>query len=427
MNERREVLRVVDERTGLGAELPIENGAVDAAGLASLRAGAGDPGLAVLDFGLAHTAACRSRITSLDPTRGRLTFRGHPVDQLAARGSFLDVVFLLWNGELPGADDAADLERQLAVHAFVHEDVKRLVRAFRYDAQPMALLASTVAALGAMYPEARRVHEREVRRLQMVRLLAKLPTLAALAYRHALGVPAVEPDPSLAPAARFLAMAKRLGEREHVPEPSAARALEEAWIVLADHEQACSTHVVRAVASAQGDPYAAVAAGCAALEGPLHGGAGEAVFGMWREIGRAERVPAFVAEVRDGRGERRLFGFGHRAYQAPDPRAPLLRRVAVQTLAANGATAIAEVALTLEAAVSADDRLRARGLEPSADYWTALLWHVLGFPPETFPLLFALPRAAGWLAHWEEAILDEDGRLLRPRQVYEGPPERDVP
>jgi citrate synthase len=246
----------------------------------------------------------------------------------------------------------------------------------------------------------------------------------ALAYRHALGVAFFDPDPAFAPPARFLAMAKRLGEREHVPDPRLVRALEEAWIVLADHAQACSTHVVRTVASAHADPYAAVTAGCAALEGPLHGG-GEAVIGMWREIGHPERVPAFVDEVREGRGEPRLRGFGHRAYEAPDPRTPLLRSAALQAVEAS-TPALAEIALGLEAAVAADDRLRAR-VEPGADYWTALLWHALGFPPETFPALSAIPRVAGWLAHWEEAIVDEDGRLVRPRQVYAGRPEREVP
>jgi citrate synthase len=371
-----------------------------------------------------NTASCRSAITYIDGDKGILRYRGYPVDQLAESASYLEVAYLILNGELPKKDELAAFSHDVTMHTFVHENVRTFIDGFRYDAHPMGMLVATVGALSTFYPEAKHVMDADIRRAQMIRLIAKMPTIAAWSYRHSVGMPFVYPDNELSYAGNFLNMMKRVAEPRHVAHPEIERALDVLFILHADHEQNCSTNTMRCVGSSRGDPYVAVAAAAAALYGPLHGGANEAVLRMLREIGSIRNVPAFVKEVKGGRGGR-LMGFGHRVYKNYDPRAKVIKTLTDNVFEVLGVkNPLLEVALELERIALSDDYFIERKLYPNVDFYSGIIYQALDIPVDMFPVMFAIPRVVGWLAQWEEMLLDKDQKIARPRQVYTGENER---
>jgi len=409
-------LTVTDNRTGVTIEVPVVDGAIRAVDLKRL-------GLLSYDPGFMNTAATRSAITFIDGDAGILAYRGYPIEQLAERATFLEVAYLLVHGELPTAAQLEGWTWQVTHHTWVHENVKRFMDGFRHDAHPMSMLISSVAALSTFYPDAQERHDPGHRALQIIRLIAKVPTLAAFAYRHSLGRPYVQPDNDLSYAGNFLSMVFRMTELKYKPDPAVERALDVLFVLHADHEQNCSTNAMRSVASSGVDPYSAVAAAAAALYGPLHGGANEAVLKMLRAIGTPARIPAFLKGVKAG--EARLMGFGHRVYKNHDPRARIIKRAADEVLAATRPSPLLAVALELERIALQDDYFVSRRLYPNVDFYSGLIYEALGLPVEMFPVMFAIPRTAGWLAQWQEMIGDPEQKIARPRQIYTGPPRRD--
>jgi citrate synthase len=422
---RKDTLTIVDNRTGRSYEVPIIAGAIRAMDLRQIKTGEEDFGILGYDPAFLNTASCRSRITYIDGDRGILRYRGYPIEQLAEKSSYLEVAYLLLNGELPDSAQLAGWKDQIVNHTFVHENVKTFMDGFRYDAHPMGILVSTVAALSTYYPDAKLVRDPVARRLNVTRLIAKLPTIAAWSYRHSLGFPYVYPDNDLGFAGNLLAMMRRMGERRYEPNPTLERALDVLFILHADHEQNCSTNAMRSVGSSLADPYVSVAAAAAALYGPLHGGANEEVLRMLKEIGSIERVPAFVKSVKDGRGK--LMGFGHRVYKSYDPRARIIKKLADDVFAVTGTSPLLRIALELERIALEDDYFVSRRLYPNVDFYSGLIYEALEFPVDMFPVLFAIPRVSGWLAQWEELLLDEEQKIARPRQLYVGAGKRDVP
>ncbi|MBM4371450.1 MAG: citrate synthase [Deltaproteobacteria bacterium] len=424
----RDSLTVVDNRTGSSYELPIQNGAVRALDLREIKVGKEDFGLMIYDPGYMNTASCRSTITYIDGDRGILRYRGYPIEQLAEGASFLEVAYLLYHGKFPEYTEFERWEHGIRYHTMIHEGIKLFLNGFRYDAHPMGILVSTVAALATFYPEAKNIHDPDLRRIQFYRLVAKMPTLAAFAYRHRMGMPYVYPDNTLGYAENFLNMMFHGSEphRNRAPDfehnPVLARALDVLFLLHADHEQNCSTSSIRMVGSAHTDPYTAVSAACAALYGPLHGGANEAVLRMLREIGRKDAVPAFIAQVK--KGERKLYGFGHRVYKSYDPRARIIKRCADQVFEVMGRNPLIDIALELERIALEDDYFVSRKLYPNVDFYSGIIYECMGFPTEMFPVLFAIPRTPGWYSQWEEHVLDPEQKLARPRQIYLGPDER---
>ncbi|HEY6908871.1 MAG TPA: citrate synthase [Myxococcales bacterium] len=418
-------LRITDERTGRTYEVPIENGAIRATDLRKIKIEDTDFGMLSYDPAFLNTASTKSRITYIDGDRGILQYRGYPIEQLAESSSYLEVSYLLINGELPKAGELKTWTHDITHHTFVHENVKSFVDGFRYDAHPMGMLVSTVAALSTFYSESKNIFDAGVRRLNMTRLIAKLPTLAAWSYRHSLGLPYVYPDNDLSFAGNFLAMMKKMAEPKYQPNPVLERALDVLFILHADHEQNCSTNAMRAVGSSQADPFVSVAAAAAALYGPLHGGANEAVLRMLKEIGSVDNVPAFIKSVKDGQGSSRLMGFGHRVYKSYDPRAKVIKKLADQVFQVTGTNPLLEIALRLEKIALEDEYFIKRKLYPNVDFYSGLIYEALGFPVEMFPVLFAIPRVSGWLAQWEELLLDSEQKIARPRQLYIGSPKRD--
>jgi citrate synthase len=416
-------LSVVDNRTGRTYELPVENGTIRAIDLRQIKASAGDFGLMSYDPAYMNTASCRSRITFIDGEKGILRYRGYPIEQLAETSDYLEVACLLLNGELPTQSAYADWVTNVTLHTFVHENVKDLITAFRYDAHPMGMLEATVGALSTFYPEAKEIHDPLVRRKQAFRLIAKIPTLAAFAYRHSKGLPYVYPDNQLSYSGNFLQMMFKIGHYE--VHPVLQRALEVLFILHADHEQNCSTSAMRAVGSSGVDPYSAAAAAIAALYGPLHGGANEAVLRMLRDIGSKDRVPAFVKEVKESGGEVRLMGFGHRVYKNYDPRARIIKQMADKVFEVTGRNPMLDIALELEKIALEDEYFLKRKLYPNVDFYSGLIYQAMGFPVDMFPVLFAIPRMSGWLAQWEEQVQDKEQKITRPRQVYLGSGPRD--
>jgi citrate synthase len=417
-------LTVRDNRTGASYELPIADGAIRAKDLRQIRTGPEDAGLLAYDPAFVNTASTRSTITYIDGDRGILWYRGYPIEQLAEQATFLEVAYLLIHGELP---TAVALERwtwQVGHHGRVHENLRKLIDAFHHDAHPMSMLVSAVAALATFYPDAREQHDPGHRELQTYRLIAKVPTLAALAHRHRLGQPAVYPDDDLTYTGNLLAMLFKGSELRYKPDPAIVRALEVLFILHADHEQNCSTNAMRSVASSGVDPYSAAAAATAALYGPLHGGASEAVLRMLREVGSPARVPQFVARVKAG--EARLMGFGHRVYKNYDPRARVIKRMADEVFAVTRPSPLLPVALELERIALQEEYFVSRKLYPNVDFYSGLIYEALGLPVEMFPVMFAIPRTAGWLAQWLEMLGDQEQRIARPRQLYVGPGRRDV-
>ena len=415
-------LQVTDERTGRRYVIPIRDGAIHATDLRQIKLTDGDVGLLSYDPAFLNTASCRSAITFIDGERGILRYRGYPIEELAEHRSFLDVAHLLINGELPNRAEAAEWTDQITHHTFIHENIKKFIDGFHHDAHPMGILVGTVGALSTFYPDAKDVFDESRRREQLIRLVAKMPTLAAFAYRHARGLPYAYPDNDLSYTGNFLNMMWKTTELTYRPNPVLERALDVLFVLHADHEQNCSTHTMRTVGSAHTDPYSAAAAAAAALYGPLHGGANEQVLRMLTEIGSVDRVPAYIARVKAG--ELRLMGFGHRVYRNFDPRAKIIKSIAEQVFEVTGANALLDIALALEKTALEDDYFVTHKLYPNVDFYSGIIYQAMGFPVEMFPVLFAIGRTAGWLAQWEEGILDAEQKITRPRQLYDGTPER---
>ncbi len=420
----KDTLSITDNRTAKTYEVDIKDGAIKTLALRGIKSGPEDFGLLGYDPAFLNTASCRSAITFIDGDKGILRYRGYDVAELAEKSNFLEVAYLVLNGELPTSDELAKFNTDVTTHTFLHENVRTFIDGFRYDAHPMGVLVGTVGALSTFYPEAKNVHDAENRRLQIVRLLAKMPTIAAWSYRHSLGFPFVYPDNTLSFAGNLLSMMKKMAEPKYVVDPVIERALDVLFILHADHEQNCSTASVRAVGSSLVDPYCAVAAGAAALYGPLHGGANEAVLRMLVEIGSVKNIPAFIDSVKNGEGEKRLMGFGHRVYKNYDPRAKVIKKLADDVFKVTGRNPLLEIALELEKIALNDEYFVKRKLYPNVDFYSGLIYQSIGFPVDMFPVLFAIPRTAGWLAQWEEMLQDEEQKIARPRQIYTGHAER---
>jgi citrate synthase len=419
----KQSLTITDNRTGKAYEVPIADGTIRATDLRQIKSDDKDFGLMTYDPALLNTAIARSSITYIDGDKGILMYRGYPIEQLAEKSSYLEVAYLLLNGELPNQSEFDDFRHQITTHTFIHENMKTFIEGFRYDAHPMGMLISTVAALSTFYPEAKNVEDKEVRRAQIHRLIAKMPTIAAFSFRHSMGMPYVYPVNDLSFAGNFLAMVKRIAEMRYEPHPVFERTLDTLFILHADHEQNCSASAMRQVGSSRVDPYSAVAAATAALYGPLHGGANEAVLRMLMAIGTKARVPEFIKSVKEGHG--RLMGFGHRVYKSYDPRAKRLKQLADEVFEVTGRNPMLDIALELERIALQDDYFVSRKLYPNVDFYSGLIYQAMGFPLDFFPVLFAIPRCAGWLAQWEEMIDDDEQKIARPRQIYTGYERRD--
>ena len=417
-----DTLTIVDNRTGRKYEIPIEHGAIRAMDLRQITSGPEDLGLLSYDPAFTNTASCKSRITYIDGDRGILRYRGYPIEQLAERSSYLEVAYLLLGGELPTEEQFRAWEYDITHHTFVHENIKKYMDTFYHDAHPMGIFVSTVAALSTFYPEARNIQDPRVRRNQIFRLIAKVPTIAAFSYRHSIGMPYVYPNNDLSYAGNQLHMMFRMTEEHYRPDPDVERALDVLFILHADHEQNCSTNAMRGVGSSHVDPYCYVAAAAAALWGPLHGGANEAVLRMLQEIGSVQQVPGFIQRVK--RGEVRLMGFGHRIYKSYDPRARIIKEMAHKVFEVTPPSPLLEVALELERIALQEDYFISRKLYPNVDFYSGLIYQAMRFPVDMFPVLFAIPRTVGWLAQWEEMLADPEQKISRPRQIYLGSRER---
>jgi len=421
----KDTITLIDNRTGKQYELPIRDGAIAAIELRKVKVDEHDFGLLSYDPAFMNTASCRSAITFIDGDRGILRYRGYPIEELAEHRSFLEVAWLLLNGELPDEQQLANWKNEVTHHTMVHENIKKFIDGFQYDAHPMGIFLSTVGALSTFYPDAKNIFDAPTRRLQIVRLVGKVPTLAAYAYRHRMGLPYVMPDNDLSYTGNFLSMMFKMAEPKYQVDPVLERALDILFILHADHEQNCSANAMRSIGSSHVDPYSALAGAAAALYGPLHGGANEAVLRMLREIGTAKNIPAFIEKVK--RGEGRLMGFGHRIYKSYDPRARILKEMAHKVFAVTGKNPLIDIAIELEGIALSDDYFLSRKLYPNVDFYSGLIYEALRFPVDMFPVLFAIPRTVGWLAQWEEMLLDPEQKIARPRQVYIGPGERHLP
>jgi len=420
----KDTLTITDNRTGRTYEVPIQDGTVKATDLRQIKASEEDFGLTTYDPGFMNTASCKSRITFIDGGRGILDYRGYPIEELAEQSNYPETAYLLLNGELPTKARYDAWVDKVKNHTFVHENVKDLISGFRYDAHPMGMLASTVAALSTFYPDAKRVRDKDERSRHVYRLIAKIPTLAAFAYRHSMGLPYVYPDNELGYAANFLQMMFKMSELRYKVQPALEKALDVLFILHADHEQNCSTSAMRGIGSSESDPYCAAAGAIGALYGPLHGGANEAVLRMLQEIGSKDKVGAFVKDVKESGGDVRLMGFGHRVYKNYDPRAKIIKKMADQVFEVTGRNPLLDVALELERIALSDDYFVKRKLYPNVDFYSGLIYQAMRFPTEMFAVLFAIPRMSGWLAQWQEMLEDKDQKIARPRQIYLGPSRR---
>jgi citrate synthase len=415
-------LTVTDNRTGETYELPIEDGTVRAMDLRQIKTGQDDFGLMAYDPAYMNTASCRSAITYIDGDDGILQHRGYPIEQLCEHSTYLEVAYLLIHGALPTQGELDDWTHEITIHTFVHENVKDFMQGFRYDANPMGMLVASVGALSTFYPDANQIHDADVRAIQIIRLLAKMPTLAAFAFRHNMGQPYVYPDNDLAYAGNFLSMMYKMTELKYEPDPRLERALDVLFILHADHEQNASTSAVRSVGSTQVDPYSAVAGGVAALYGPLHGGANEAALRMLTRIGSVENIPGFLEGVKAG--NERLMGFGHRVYKNYDPRARIIRKYLDDVFEVRGKSPLLDVATELEKRALDDDYFTSRKLYPNVDFYSGLIYEALGLPVAMFPVMFAIGRTSGWIAQWLEMVQDPEQKIARPRQIYTG--DRDL-
>src|SRR5205809_2532086 len=417
-------LTIRDDRTGKSYTLPIENGTVRAMDLRQIKTDVDDFGLMTYDPALMNTASTKSAITFIDGNKGILEYRGYPVEQLAETCSFLQVAYLILFGELPSEEQLAAWTYDITHHTFVHENIKALMQAFRYDAHPMGMFISTVAALSTFYPEPNEVNDVENRLVQIKRLIAKVPTIAAYTFRHNRGLSYVYPDNDLTYTGNFLNMMFKMTETKYMPNAALERALEVLFILHADHEQNCSTSAMRNVGSSEVDPYSATAAAIAALYGPLHGGANEAVLRMLKEIGTKDHIPQFIKDVKTSGGDVRLMGFGHRVYKNYDPRAKIIKTMADNVFEVTGRNPLLDIALELEKIALEDEYFVKRKLYPNVDFYSGLIYQAMGFPIDMFPVLFAIPRTSGWLAQWLEMLGDAEQKIARPRQIYKGPSER---
>jgi len=420
-----DTLTIVDNRTGKRYDLPIHDGAIRAMDLRQIKAGADDFGLMTYDPAFMNTANCRSAITFIDGEKGVLLYRGYPIEQLAENSDYLETAYLILFGELPTASQIQNWTRDIIHHTMLHENIKKLMEGFQYDAHPMAIFLSTVGAMSGFYPDAKQIFDKGARMRQTHRLIAKVPSIAAWAYRHSIGRPYVYPDNDLSFTANFLNMLFKMTELKYQPNPVLARALDVLFILHADHEQNCSTTTMRTIGSSHADPYSSLAGAAAALYGPLHGGANEAVLRMLSEIGSVGKVPEFIKRVKSGEGNNRLMGFGHRVYKSYDPRAKVIKKIADLVFAVTGKNPLLEIALELERIALQDEYFVTRKLYPNVDFYSGLIYQAMGFPVEMFPVLFAIPRTAGWIAQWEEMLLDPEQKIARPRQIYIGPKQRD--
>lgn len=415
-------LTITDHRTGKTYEVPIHDGAIRALDLRTIQVDPDDFGLMSYDPAFTNTASTRSAITFIDGDKGILEYRGYPIEELAEKSTFLEVAHLILFGELPRRDQLAGWTDEIIHHTFVHENIKELMQAFRYDAHPMGMFISTVAALSTFYPEASRVEDADNRLYQIKRLIAKVPTIAAFSSRHNRGLPYVYPNNDLSYPGNFLSMMYKMSEPVYQVNPILERALDVLFIMHADHEQNCSTNAMRAIGSSRVDPFSALAGAAAALYGPLHGGANEAVLRMLDQIGDVKRVPEFIQNVKSGEGK--LMGFGHRVYKNYDPRARLIKVVADEVFEVTGRNPRIDIALELERIALQDDYFVSRKLYPNVDFYSGIIYQVMGIPVDMFPVLFAIPRTVGWLAQWQEMIVDPEQKIARPRQIYVGRPRR---
>jgi len=411
-------LTITDNRTGQSYTLPIENGTVRAMDLRKIKTGPEDFGLMTYDPAFMNTASCRSAITYIDGDRGILRYRGYPIDVLAEHCTYLEVAYLLLFGELPKASELKSWVDDITHHTMLHETTKKFMEGFRYNAHPMAMLVSTVAALATVYPEAKNIHDPATRLLQIKRLIGKMPSIAAMSYRHMVGFPYVYPDNDLTYTENFMNMLWKMVEPKYVANPVIARALDVLFILHADHEQNCSTNAMRSVGSSYSDPYLATASAASALSGPLHGGANEEVLRMLDEIGSKANVPAYIKKIKEGKGK--LMGFGHRVYKNYDPRAKIIKLAADSVFEVTGRNTKLEIALELERIALEDDYFVQRKLYPNVDFYSGIMYQAMGFKPEMFTVLFAIPRTIGWLTQWQEMLNDPEQKIARPRQVWIG-------
>jgi len=417
-----QTLSVRDNRTGKDYQLPIQNATIKAMDLRQIKEDPEEFGMMAFDPAYTNTASCKSAITFIDGDKGILRYRGYPIQELAEHCSFLQVAYLLMYGELPSASEKEQWIHEIKQHTMLHENIKKFIDGFHYDAHPMGILISTLAALSTFYPEAHQIQDPANRKLQQQRLIAKVATIAAYAYRHSLGLPYVYTDPELTYAENFMNMLWKRTELKYLANPVLARALDILFILHADHEQNCSTSTMRQVGSSQADPYVSTAAAAAALYGPLHGGANEEVLKMLDEIGNKDRIGAFISQVKDGK--RKLMGFGHRVYKNYDPRAKIIKQIAEEVFLITGRNPKLDIALELEKIALEDEYFVKRRLYPNVDFYSGIIYQAMGFKPNMFTVLFAIPRVSGWLAHWEEMLRDPDTKIYRPRQVYTGYAER---
>jgi len=418
----RETLSITDNRTGKQYELPIQNGTIRALDLRQIKTDGSDFGLMSYDPAFNNTALCHSRVTFIDGDAGILRYRGYPIEELAEKSNYLETAYLILRGELPTRAQLEEWSYHITHHTFIHESIKKFLDGFHYDAHPMGMMISTMAALSTFYPDAKEIFNQESRLKQTWRLIGKMPTLAAFAYRHSLGMPYAYPDNELSYTGNFLNMLFKTTELKYRPNPTLEHALDVLFILHADHEQNCSATAMRNVGSSHVDPYSATAAATAALYGPLHGGANEQVLRMLMEIGSVARVPEYIKRVKAG--ETKLMGFGHRIYKNYDPRARIIKRAADAVFEVMGRNPLLDIALECERIALEDDYFVRRRLYPNVDFYTGLIYQSMGFPVTMFPVLFAIPRTSGWIAQWEEMLLDTEQKIARPRQVYLGPEQR---
>lgn len=419
----KETLTITDNRTGKTYEVPITYGTIHATDLRQIKGSDDDFGMMTYDPAFMNTASCKSTVTYIDGNKGILRYRGYPIEQLSEKSSYLEVAYLLLNGELPTQKQLKEWESNVLSHTYIHENVKKLMEGFRYDAHPMGMFISTVAALSTFYPEANKIFDVEIRKKQILRLVGKVPTIAAFSYRHIKGMPYIYPNNDLTFIQNFLNMMYSIGSPRYEVHPVFEKALNILFILHADHEQNCSTSAMRNVGSSQVDPFSSTAAAAAALYGPLHGGANEAVLRMLDHIDDIKQVPAYIERVKKGEG--RLMGFGHRIYKNYDPRAKVIKKLAYEVFAVTGTNPKLDIALELERIALEDEYFVKRKLYPNVDFYSGIIYQTMGFPMEFFPVLFAIPRTSGWISHWQEMLLDPDQKIARPRQIYLGHEVRD--
>jgi citrate synthase len=418
----KDTLTITDNRTGRNYEIPIQTGTIRSIDLRQIKISEDDFGLMGYDPAFMNTASCQSKITFVDGEKGILRYRGYPIEELAEKSTYLETAYLILYGELPTAAELKQWAHNITFHTILHENIKKFIDGFHYDAHPMGMLVSTVAALSTFYPDAKSIFDPESQRKQTYRLIGKMPTLAAFVYRHSRGMPYAYPDNDLSYAGNFLNMLFKMTEVKYKPDPILEHALDVLFILHADHEQNCGTNAMRSVGSSHVDSYSAVAAAAAALYGPLHGGANEEVLRMLREIGSKNRVPEFIKKVKAGEGL--LMGFGHRVYKNYDPRAKIIKQVADRVFEVTGRNPLLDIALELERIALQDDYFIKRKLYPNVDFYSGIIYEAMGFPEEMFPVLFAIPRTSGWIAQWQEMLSDPEQKIARPRQIYLGPERR---